>query len=99
MKIRWITLAIFLLVAGFVCVEDAVTFHRVQRGIYMTPWYSPRWWRSPYTSFRVAMSSPRERWTKNAVGDDWYVREAVIDGKEWWTILKKVEASRYEHRK
>ncbi len=67
---------------------DVVQFHSVQRGNYDTPWYDARWWVEPYTHFRILLADSNERWTKNAVGDDWLVRETVIDGKEWWTILE-----------
>lgn len=70
---------------------DVFQFHSVQRGNYDTPWYDARWWVEPYTHFRILLADSNEHWTKNAVGDDWLVRETVIDGKEWWTVLQKIE--------
>jgi len=76
---------------GLIPVIDAVEFHAIQRGTYTTPWYDARWWKQPYTNARVMMAGHTERWTKNAVGDDWLVRESNIDGKQWWTVLKKID--------
>ena len=70
---------------------DVIEFHSIQRGNYDTPWYDARWWVEPYTNFRIMLADSNEHWTKNAIGDDWFVRETVIGEKEWWTILKKVE--------
>lgn len=70
---------------------DAIKFHDIQRGTYTTPWYDARWWRQPYTNARVRGAGYKDRWTKNVVGDDWLVREANIDGKQWWTVLIKID--------
>ena len=96
-KILFMVVAVLVEAWVIAGIADAIQFHEIQRGVYMTPWYSGNWLREPYTCFRVALSgNVREHWTKNAVGDDWYVREAVINEKEWWTILKKIEVVRAE---
>lgn len=77
-----------ILAISIVSIVDIVQFHSVQRGNYDTPWYDERWWVEPYTHFRILLADSNEHWTKNAVGDDWLVRETVINGKEWWTILQ-----------
>lgn len=40
----------------------------------------------------------KEYWTKNAAGDDWYVREYDVHGKMFWTILEKRTAQRRDRR-
>ncbi|MCK9435330.1 MAG: hypothetical protein M0R32_11115 [Candidatus Cloacimonetes bacterium] len=87
-----------ILLVFVVSIIDAVQFHSIQRGSYETPWYDARWWKNPYTILRVFMAESNEHWTKNAVGDDWYVRETVINEKEWWTVLKKVEKNHEPER-
>jgi hypothetical protein len=87
-------LLVLTLLAAFSIVQtlaDAILFHQIQSGPYQTPWYDARWWHNPYISFRVSLADSHLRWTKNAAGGEWLVRETMIDGKEWWTVVEKRE--------
>lgn len=70
---------------------DIISFSSIQSGEYETPWYDNRWWVSPYVNFRVAISNPVIYTTKNGLGDICLCKKAVINGKEWWTVLKTIK--------
>jgi hypothetical protein len=72
---------------------DALKFHEILRGNYGTPWHSSSWLAQPYTNLRLIGKPKSEYWTKNAVGDHWYVKDVTFDGKKFWTILKTVDKS------
>ena len=83
--------ALFVFVLSYffiISTIDVASFLSVQSGEYDTPWYDNRWWVSPYVNFIVAVSNPVIYTTKNAIGDTWLCKKAVINGKEWWTVLK-----------
>jgi len=71
--------------------QDALNYHSVIKSNYETPWFSNDWFREPYTMFMLSGNNHRDYWTKNAVGDDWYVREITHKNKKFWTILKKID--------
>jgi hypothetical protein len=68
---------------------DVAMYHRVISTDGGDPWYSPNWYYQPYTNARLQLcAGAKERWTHNALGTPWYVREVNCDGKHWWTLLK-----------
>ena len=71
-------------------IPDIMTFHEVTNSNYITPWYDTSWVQSPYTNFRLHGKPYKEYWTKNATGEDWFIRDIYFDGKHtFWTIIKR----------
>jgi hypothetical protein len=82
-------LAIALSLVSLPVIFDAARFHSERPPA--APWYDSRLWVAPYTAIRVALADPVTRWTRNAEGsEDWLIREAVVDGKTYWTCLKRL---------
>jgi len=52
-------------------------------------WYNPNWIYSPYTNLRLAMETGTYHWTKNGVGEFWYVRDVQIGNTIFWTIIDR----------
>lgn len=72
-------------------VEDVYTYQDIQVSQYQTPWFDQRWWVQPYTHFQLAQHPQSERWTKNAIGSEyWLVREVQVGTKQYWTALKRI---------
>lgn len=69
--------------------RDVESYNSIMSNGYETPWYDNSWIKQPYTSLRLMNSPYKDYWTKNVVGDDWYVRDVKHHGKEFWTILKR----------
>ncbi len=90
----WILLCIW----GLHVLGDYNRFWVIMSNYYTTPWYSNSWLKEPYTMYKLSGFEFKEYWTKNAAGDDWYVREYDVHGKMFWTILEKRTAQRRDRR-
>jgi hypothetical protein len=78
------------LLSGYIY-GDIITFNSIMRGNYETPWYDGSFISQPYTYLQLSSQEHNDYWTKNAVGDSWYVRDVKYKGKTFWTILERVE--------
>lgn len=73
---------------------DAIRYHNILDGRFVSPWYSAHWYAQPYTHLRLALRPSKEYWTLNATGSErWLVRDTAIGDKVFWTILKRESLS------
>lgn len=88
--VRTVILTWLAAYSAFVYVPDVYMYYRQVDVAGDKVWYSPNWYRQPYTNARLALvGAKRELWSHNALGQPWLVREVDCDGKVWWTILKR----------
>ncbi len=92
MKILSNIIGIILLIYVLtISASDTMDYYSVMASDYKTPWYSAKWHVQPFTNAMLAGDDAVELWKKNAVGDDWYVREVTHKGKVFWTVLEVVK--------
>lgn len=84
--------ALFALAAAVWLVADVIRYHTVV-GTTANSWFGT-WMAMPYTNARVLLASSREYATPNAIKSEmWRVREAVIGGTAFWTVLERTPVS------
>lgn len=88
-KILICTVTFFITIATLHIGGDVIKFNRVVSSSYKTPWFDNDYLKEPYTTFMLRDAKNKEYWTKNVVGDDWYVRDVYYKDSVFWTILKK----------
>lgn len=61
-------------------------------GTYNTPWYSIDWVRHPVTNIAMLISDKNEYWALNVENSElWHIREVNFWGKNFWTILQRLD--------
>jgi len=71
----------------FIFGVNVLSFHCTTADHPTQFWYSTSWIEAPYTNLRVAMRPSLIYKTTNVTGDEWIVKDTVIDGNTWWTVL------------
>ena len=90
-KFVWIfNLILWVSLVSIRVIGDMYDYHSLMKSNYETPWFSNSWLQDPYTMYMLSGSNSRVYWTKNVVGDDWYVKEITHKNKKFWTVLKKI---------
>jgi hypothetical protein len=79
---------------------DFSTYQSIFEGNYETPWYSPNWFKEPYTNFKLSEHEKEAVFyvTTNACGSQiWLVKEVKIGDKAYWTTEQRMEITNFIH--
>lgn len=75
-----------------IMILDGLDFILVCNSDYKTPWYKVDWVLHPVINTVLYFSPSKEYWTMNGTGtEEWFIREVSFAGKEFWTILERIE--------